>query len=238
MVNNQPLNNQTNDEQPLPNHPATQIQLWGSGVVVGLMLLMSLYAGAQLPAGAKIPVHWNALGEVDRYGGRFEGLFLLPLVAAGLALLFYFLPYLDPHGENIRRSGKAYRVLWMVMLLFFLVLHSIALLSVLGVPINMTQAILSAMGLMFMFLGNYMGKIRRNYLMGIRTPWTLHSDAVWDKTHRLGGKLFMLSGFLTLVAGLLLQPMWGFVVLGVSMGITLAVSLIYSYRLWRQETVG
>jgi uncharacterized membrane protein len=209
--------------------------LVGSLLVVAVMLLLSFYAWSQLPADSQIPIHWNVRGEVDRYGGPFEGLFVMPLIMSGVVALFYCLPWLDPRGENIRRSGKAYRALWLVMLLFFLTIHSITILSVLGTPINMSRTILPALGLLFVVLGNYMGKIRRNYMMGIRTPWTLDNEVVWDKTHRLGGKLFVVSGVLTAFAGLLLQPTWGFVVLGVSMTITILYTFGYSYWLWRQE---
>lgn len=228
-------NQSINPQAQLP-HPASALQIVGSIVVVLVMLLMSLYAWQRLPADVQIPVHWNAVGEVDRYGGRFEGLFLLPLITLGIAVLFYALPWLDPRGANIRRSGKAYRILWLVMLLFFLIMHTVTLLAVLGSPINMSRVLLPALGMLFMVLGNYMGKIRRNYLMGIRTPWTLDNDVVWDRTHRLGGKLFMLSGALTLLAGLFMPPFWGFVVLSVSMGAAVLIVLIYSYRVWRQET--
>ena len=108
----------------------------------------------------------------------------------------------------------------------------------LGYPINLTQVVLSATGLLFMLLGNYMGKIRRNYVMGIRTPWTLESDLVWDKTHRLGGRLFAASGLLTLLATLLVPLPVAVGIMLASLLITTGWSVGYSYWLWKQVAGG
>ncbi|MCX6050587.1 MAG: SdpI family protein [Chloroflexi bacterium] len=215
------------------NNPS---KLWlFSGIVLLVMAGLSVWAWQRLPAAAAIPVHWNLSGTPDRYGSKLEGLFLLPLVTAGMALLFTIILYVDPLRQNIQRSNKAYSTVWVVLMLFMAILHTATILIALGWTINIGVVITIALGMLFMVLGNYMGKIRRNYTFGIRTPWTLASDLVWDKTHRLGGKVFMLAGLLilfsTLFVGSSLQMV---VMLGGIFGATVVV-IVYSYLVWRNE---
>ncbi|MCB0144848.1 MAG: SdpI family protein, partial [Caldilineaceae bacterium] len=170
-----------------------------SAVVIGIMFLIAAWAWMQLPADASIPVHWGINGEADRYGGKFEGLLMPPLITLGIVLLMAFIPRLDPRGENIVRSSAAYKAIWVVIMLFMLLIYGIALLAIFGWPLDIGRIVGGAVGILFIILGNYMGKIRSNYTMGIRTPWTLASELSWNKTHRLGGKLFVTLGTLTLV---------------------------------------
>jgi uncharacterized membrane protein len=225
--------NQINNNQP-KNQSLIRTLLGWSLLAVVIMLALSAWAWRQTPADAQIPVHWGITGAVDRYGSKLEGLLLLPLITLGLALLFAALPRLDPRGDNILRSFKAYRAAWGGLMLFMLGLHSLIIASVLGYPINLTQVVLSATGLLFMVLGNYMGKIRRNYVMGIRTPWTLENELVWDKTHRLGGRLFAASGLVTLLAALFASTAVAMGIMLASLLITTGWSVGYSYWLWKQ----
>lgn len=233
------LAHKNSQEENLPgaNPQMVKQMLVFSAIILAIMAALSAWAWQQLPAGASIPVHWGIDGQPDRFGGKLEGLWLLPLVNVGLVLLFSLLPRIDPKGENILRSYKAYRALWAGFLIFMLGMHAILIANILGSPINVTYFLMPASGLMFIVLGNYMGKIRRNYTMGIRTPWTLASDRVWDKTHRLGGWLLVLSGIVTTMTPFFLSaPTTIYVMLSGLLGTTL-VSVVYSYWVWRQERV-
>lgn len=210
-----------------------QMMLFSLAVSI-LMLLISAWAWRVLPAGASIPVHWNVAGEVDRYGGKAEGLLLLPGITMAVSLLFYFLPSLDPKGNNLLRSEQAFRAIWAVMLLFFVVIHVVMLMISLGKQLNMGQIILSSVSILFMVMGNYMGKIRQNYTMGIRTPWTLHNEQIWNKTHRLGGWLFVLCGLISLLVSLLF-PSIGVYVLPAMIASASLIPIFYSYLLYRKE---
>lgn len=204
-----------------------------SVLVVLIMFAFSIWAWFQLPLGASIPVHWGINGEANRYGGKAEGLLLMPMIAMALSVLFYFLPQLDPKGENILRSGTAYRALWIVLLMFFLGMHSVTTLIALGVNLQINRFILPAISVLMIVMGNYLGKIRQNYLMGIRTPWTLANEEVWNKTHRLGGRLFVVSGIVSLLASLL-GPLIGLTVFGISMLVAVGWTVIYSYVIFTQ----
>lgn len=206
-----------------------------TAVTVIAMTLFSFWAWAQLPEGAQIPVHWNAYGEVDRYGSIFEGLFLIPLVTAGVALLLWAIPKIDPRRINIAQSAKAYRATWAGLLIFMAIMHVSLVLNALGYPINIGMVVPVLVGILFLVIGNYMGKIRSNFMFGIRTPWTLSSDLSWNKTHRLGGRLFMVIGLLMIATVFLpAGPLWVFVLLG-SIFSMVALLFVYSYLVYRSD---
>lgn len=205
-----------------------------SSLIVALMVGLSAWAWVQLPAGASLPVHWNAAGEADRYGGKAEGLLLLPAIMVGVLLLFNLIRYIDPLRANIVRSGQAFRAVLLGVLFLMAVLHTGAVLSALGYPINIGLLAAPAVGLMFIVMGNYMGKIRRNYMFGVRTPWTLASDLAWNKTHRITGKLFVLSGLLTIGASFLGSTIAFFTMMVSILG-TVIFAMIYSYLVWKRD---
>lgn len=205
-----------------------------STLLIVLMIGLSTWAWMQLPADASLPVHWNAAGEADRYGGKAEALLLLPAVTVGVLLLFTLIRYIDPLRANIERSGQAYRAVLLGTLFFMAVLHTGAVLSALGYPINIGLLAAPAVGLMFVIMGNYMGKIRRNYMFGVRTPWTLASELAWNKTHRITGKLFVLSGLLT-IGATFLGPTVAFFTMMASILGTVVFAMIYSYLVWKND---
>lgn len=202
---------------------------------VGLMIAVSLWAWGQLPAGAQIAVHWNAAGEVDRYGSVWEGLFLMPSMIGLISVLFYFIPKIDPRRSNIAQSGTAYRAAWIGMLVFMSILHIALVLNALGYAVNIGLIVPVMVGILFLIIGNYMGKIRSNFMFGIRTPWTLSSELSWNKTHRLGGRLFMVIGLLMIATGLLpMTELWVYILLG-AIFLMVAVLFVYSYLIYRTD---
>ena len=182
----------------------------------------------------RLPVHWNLAGEVDRYGGKFEGLLVVPLISLGLYGLFLVLPMIDPGRANYAGFWRTYTVIRCLCLGFMAAIFAATLTASLGVPLSMGRVISSALGVLFLVLGNYMGKIRPNWFVGVRTPWTLSSKVAWTKTHRLAGWLFMLAG-----AMFVLQACWNarwLVIVQIIYGAIALVSLVvYSYWLWRSD---
>ncbi|MEZ4514067.1 MAG: SdpI family protein [Chloroflexota bacterium] len=206
-----------------------------TAVTLIIMLLVSAWAWGQIPAGAQLPVHWNAAGEVDRYGGKVEGLLLSPIITAGLMVLVAFITRLEPRRSNFLQSEKAFTMFWYVLLLFFLMLHITTTGIALGYNIPLPLVIGVGIGLMFIVLGNFMGKIRSTYTFGIRTPWTLDSDLSWNKTHRLGGKLFMATGVLVLLTAVIGSSILMFWALMGGIVVTLVVTMVYSYIVWKND---
>lgn len=181
-----------------------------------------------------IPVHWNAGGEIDRYGGKFEGLLLLPLIAAGVALLLAAVPRIDPARANYASFAGTYSLIRGGVLVFLGAVHAMLVATALGADIDTSRIIYLAVGALFVLLGNVMAKIRPNYFAGIRTPWTLSSARSWTATHRQGGRVFMAIGLGFIVMALILQPWFLFVTLGATFA-GIAWLVYYSYRVWRAD---
>ena len=211
-----------------------RVLLLSAGVVL-VMLAISSYVWTQIPAGEQVCVHWNAAGECDGYGSKFVGIFLMPIVVAGMVGMFTLIPRIDPRATHIAQSRKAYTVVWVTMLLFFLALHTVLMIELLGHDANIGSYVPLLVGLMFVVIGSYLGRIRSNYFFGIRTPWTLSSELSWNKTHRLGGKLFVLQGVLFMAGAILLAgEVWVYLLLGSSL-VLVTVLMAYSYIVWKGD---
>jgi immunity protein, SdpI family len=150
-----------------------------------------------------VPIHWNARGIVNGYTPKPWGAFMLPLMMVGLYLLFLVLPAVSPGGFRISRFMRVYWILCSVTLAFLLVTTVFALLMAQGISLPLNRIINAGIGLLLMIIGNFLGKVTKNFFVGIRTPWTLASDEVWFRTHRFAGKLFVLVGFVVVIAGVL-----------------------------------
>jgi uncharacterized membrane protein len=214
---------------------AVKLGLWWSLLLVTIMVGFSLWGHIRIPPGTEIPVHFDATGAPDRYGTRFEALWLMPLVAVAVATLFAALPKIEPRRTHLLQSHKAFLAIWLVTLTVLAGIHGAAVVAAAGEPVDMMMTVAGLVGLMFIVIGNYMGKLRSNYLMGVRTPWTLTSELAWNKTHRLVGRLFVALGTAMIVLGFFDRPrvmVW--LVIGGTIGIFL-VALVYSYVIWRSD---
>jgi uncharacterized membrane protein len=181
-----------------------------------------------------IPVHWNASGDVDRYGGKFEGLMLLPLIAVGLWALLAVLPRFDPGRANYASFAGTYTTVRAAVLVFLGGLHGLLIATALGAEIDIARVIVIAVGVLFVLLGNLLGKFRPNYFAGIRTPWTLSSARSWTATHRVGGRVFIAGGLGFIAMGIVMQP-WLLIATLVAFFGGVAWLFFYSYRVWRDD---
>jgi uncharacterized membrane protein len=181
---------------------------------------------------ASVPTHWNARGVADGFTPKPWGPFLLPLTMLGVFALLFVLPRIAPRGYRMERFQGAFEILQTAILGFLLVLTLLALLAGIGAPVPMDRAIYAATGLLLVVLGNFMGKLTKNFFVGIRTPWTLASDEVWLRTHRLGGKVFVLAGLGLLVSGLVGGGTVA--VFAAAVGAAVGVPVLYSYVLYRR----
>lgn len=200
-----------------------------------------LLAGAWLAAAwvypgmpERMPTHWNIHGQVDGYGGRFVGVLLLPLSATGLYLLLLALPRLDPFRANYTRFRSTFRLFRLLLPGFLILLWGLTIASAKGWPVRLEIVLPACIALLFIVLGNYLGRVKPNWFIGIRTPWTLSSEAVWRDTHRVGGRLFVLGGALVLLCCPFGPAIAGPAMLAFIIGITL-FSFVYSFLRWRKE---
>jgi uncharacterized membrane protein len=200
------------------------------------MFAFSLTVLFELPAGTRIPIHFGANGQADGWAPAAFGLFIIPAVAAATWLLILILPQIDPRGKNLIRSGDAYGTMWVALTLMLCVSQALIIATALGARVDVTRILIAAMGVMFIAIGNVLGKLRWNYTVGIRTPWTLADQRVWDKTHRFGGWLFVIGG-LAVVASVFI-PLSGVVRAWLLIAIIAAIAVLpigKSYLLWRQR---
>lgn len=182
----------------------------------------------------RMPIHWNARGEVDGYGSRFWGAFGLPAFLILIWAILRAVPYIDPRKENIEKFRGAYETMVIAVIALMCLIQVAVLGNALGWPISVGRVVPSVVGALFVVLGNLLPRFRSNFFMGIRTPWTLSSETVWTKTHRFGGYFMVVVGFLLVIAGLTGSSLW--ITIAIAGGVTLAVSVIlYSYILWRGE---
>lgn len=197
--------------------------------LIGAAFALSAFLYTRLPD--PVPTHWNLQGEADGFTPKPWGPFVLPLVMIGVLLLFLALPKLSPRGYEIGRFQGVFEILQTSILSFLLLVHALALLAGVGAVVDMNRALIPALGILLVVLGNFMGKLRKNFFIGIRTPWTLASDEVWLRTHRVGGKLFVLAGIALFVWGLAGGGLAA--VVGVTIAVSL-VSIVYSYLIYRR----
>lgn len=177
--------------------------------------------------------HWNAAGQVDGYMPRFWAAFLMPIISIGMLLLFLVIPSLDPLKANITKFRSYFNAFIALIIVFLLFIHGITLAWNLGYDqFNMSNAILPAVGLIIIFAGIMMAKAKRNFFIGIRTPWTLSDDTVWNETHKLGSKLFIGAGIVMVLSTFFGES--GFWIMFPVLMLAAFIPVVYSYILWRR----
>ena len=179
-----------------------------------------------------MPSHWNATGEVDGYMALPWGALILPLLMLGMWLLFLTLPTISPRGFRMSRFIGAYATIINTVLAFELLITGVVLAAGMGYPVGMNRVVPIGVGVLFVVIGNYLGKTTKNFFLGIRTPWTLASDEVWRRTHRLAGWMFVLAGIIIIVTGVF-NIIWVWLFLGIALMAAL-VPVVYSFLLYRQ----
>jgi len=181
-----------------------------------------------------MPTHWSASGDVNGWSSRLLGAWIVPLIMAVVWLVMRAIPHIDPRRANYANFAGTYDALVILVLLFMLVLHVIVLAAATGTPVRMDRIMMPLVGVFIAGIGFLIPRAAPNWFVGIRTPWTLTSDLSWEKTHKLGGPLFIAFGVLMIVAGFFAaeQAIWVLV--------TAAIALIgflfaYSYQVWKTD---
>ncbi|WP_334110722.1 SdpI family protein [Thermodesulfitimonas autotrophica] len=204
---------------------------WPVWVVLAGLLVAAVILYPLLPE--RVPVHWNWRGEVDRYGSRFEGAFVAPLLALGIYILMVLTPLIDPRRENYARFAGAYRLLRWVFVLFMASIYVVWMAAALGYRVDIGLAVKTALGLLFAAIGNVLGQVRHNYFVGIRTPWTLADEAVWRRTHRLAAKVWVVGGLVCLALAPF-RTLWAVVAFFAALTLMVLVPVIFSYLHYRR----
>jgi len=175
-----------------------------SALLVGLAFVLisfglcAFYYG-RMPA--QMPIHWDAAGHANGYAPRLWGVFLWPAMVTGLWLLLLLLPVVSPKGFRIDQFMGTYNLIVTAIIALMLFTSALAYAAAAGSSLPIPNLVIGAIGLLFVVIGNYMGKFRKNFFIGVRTPWTLASDEVWARTHRLAGWIFIAGGLALVVQG-------------------------------------
>src|SRR6266581_4791737 len=204
------------------------------GLVIGVLAaVISVWAYPRLPP--TVATHWNLNGTPNGFSSRLVAVSIMPLVILAMTGLFNVLPKLDPRKENYAKFIHVYWLIANAVIVFIAVAHVLIISSALGFPVKIDRLMPLGIGLLFIFLGNYLTRVEPNWFVGIRTPWTLSSDTVWRKTRRTGGWLMVVGGFV-LAASVFILPHGAFPPLFVTTIVIVAlIPIVQSYVLWKRE---
>ena len=198
-----------------------------------LPIVFGLIIWKKLPE--QIATHWGADGQADGYSGKAFAVFGMPCILAALQLFVSFITLNDPKRRNIHKKPLTL-VLWIIPVMSAL-MNCMTYAVALGMKVDVGIIVSILIGLLFIILGNYMPKLQQNYTVGIRVPWTLNSTENWNRTHRLGGKMFILGGFLLIITGFLGSVMGDFGALAAIIASALictGVPAVYSFWLFKR----
>lgn len=193
--------------------------------IILLSFIIGIYFYPQMPE--EMASHWNTQGQVDGYMSKFWGLFLMPIILIGLALFFVAIPRIDPLKENIEKFRRYYDGFIILLFLFLLSIHFQVILWNIGIEMSPNVIFPIGLGLLFFYIGILCENAKRNWFIGIRTPWTLSSDKVWEKTHKIGGKLFKIAGIIALFG--VFFPSYAFYFILIPVTLVAIYTIIYSY---------
>ncbi|MEM7613106.1 MAG: SdpI family protein [Pseudomonadota bacterium] len=173
-------------------------------ISLSLIALAGIASALAYPGMADtVPTHWNASGQADGFSSKLTGVLIGPLSALGICVLMWVIPLISPKGFRTEGFASIINIFQVALVVFMLGIGGIIILAGYGHDASVEKVVPMAVGALFIVLGNYMAKIRKNFFVGIRTPWTLASDEVWAKTHRLGGYSFVIGGVIMVVTPLL-----------------------------------
>jgi len=179
---------------------------WGAAAVILAILATTAVAYPKLPD--VVPMHWDAQGHVNGWGPKWSLFLTGPGTMTLFVLLFACLPWLSPKKFEVDSFRSTYLYIMIVVVSMIAYCHILILFSALGLVLDVSRAVIAGVCLLIALLGNVLGKVRRNFYVGIRTPWTIADERVWNATHRVAAKAFFVGGLLGFFAVLLRAPFW------------------------------
>jgi len=204
-------------------------------IITFISILIAILAIATLDSQIEIPVHWNFKGEVDHTAHPAFALIIMPAVQILIIMVFNSLKYFEPRAENLARSEKAVRSIAAAVSGLLLGAQLLIVSEANGYHFMGPPVVIAGVGILTAIIGNYFSKLRSSFFLGIRTPWTLSSDYVWQKTHRFGGRVFMVGGLITMTLGFIFPTLTAFILM-ISVFLVMALATIfYSWAAWRSE---
>jgi len=212
-------------------------KFWLSIIIIIVQIALALYLSSFIANDAKIPSHWNFRGEIDGYSSKWTAVLLFPGINILLFIIMLALPIISVrYRETPERFSRMVPLITNIIIFFFAIIHIYTLL--LGAKLVLANGNFTyyAIGLMFILLGNILPKMPSSFFIGIRTPWTLSSEYVWRKTHKVGGICFVINGLLMIF----IPAIWGnnvttMIIMSVLFIALLLYSVLYSFLLYKKE---
>jgi len=206
------------------------------GILLFIIVLACIITGVivypQLPA--IFVSHWNAAGQANGTISNFWGVCILPIIMLLLIGLWALLPRVDPIDPGFKGFRKAYDFLMLLIVAFLAYVYALILLANLGLQSQILPMILPALALLMFVLGALLPCLKRNWFVGIRTPWTISNDIVWDKTHKLGSWLIEIASLFILAAAFAPRTVSLWLLVVSILGAAL-ISVVYSYFVFRDQ---
>lgn len=203
---------------------------WLIGIIILIWIFTFVILG-RLPD--KIPMHWNISGQVDSFGPKHD-IFILPSIITIIYFVMLFIPLIDPKRANYGKFAGAYRVVRAVVVIIFVAVYFASTYSALGYRIDVSRIVNLIIPLMLIGFGSVMGKLRHNYFVGIRTPWTLADEEVWDVTHQVAGRLWLIAGIVGLFVSFF-KGAWVVVFMFVLLITAVIVPIVHSYIIFKNK---
>ncbi|MFH0948896.1 MAG: SdpI family protein [Candidatus Aenigmatarchaeota archaeon] len=204
-------------------------------IIIGIILIsfaLGIYLYPQMPE--NMASHWDAQGRVNGYMPKLLGLFLMPFISIILFLLFVIIPKIDPLEFNIKKFRNHYDRFVMLVIIFLFYIYLLSIFWNFNDEFDMIQMLSPAFAILFYYCGILIENAKRNWFIGIRTPWTMSNEKVWNKTHKIGGKLFKITGLITLFG--IVFPGYAIFFIIVPIILVVAYTFVYSYFEYRKET--
>jgi len=205
-----------------------------SAAVLAFEVVLAAVGLLLVEPGAQVPIHWGADGQPNGYASPLVAFGLTPLITVGVVALFWVIPRIEPRAQNLARSSGAYLTLWIGLVVFCGLLQLVIVLAGLGIGLEMNAVVGVAVGGLFVVIGNVLSTVRSNFLVGVRTPWTLTSERSWQKTHRVVGWAFVVIGLVTMLVAVVAPELMVWVILGGAV-VIVGLSIGYSYVVWRDD---
>jgi uncharacterized membrane protein len=188
------------------------------------MIVWTLWRVSTMPD--TVPVHWGINGQADRFGSKWESALIMPIIMITMIGLTVILPAISPKNFEIERFRSTYAYIMLLCNIMMSAMHILILEASAGSKVDIGRFIVAIIFAFFALLGNVMGKVRQNFYIGIRTPWTLSNERVWDESHRRAGRLWFFGGIAGAILALVGLPVPGSIALLIIMSF---VPIIDSY---------
>lgn len=190
-------------------------------VIIGIILYPTLPD--------EMVIHWDASGEPNGFASKFVGAIVLPASLVALNIVLPLIARLDPKYKNI--NHKLMSITYWIIPMISILCSTITFAYALGYDLHVEQVMPAVLGVLFIIIGNYLPKTKQSYTMGIKLPWTLHSEENWNKTHRLAGFLWVICGFVCVICGILRSPIG---IMAAVLVVAVVVPTVYSFVLYKK----